>query len=90
MMEVTNNTTGILFYDGKSYAPGAVVKLSDTDAQLPDIAAMLESGDLGVKLSARASEGLSVEQIKAALTAKGVAIPEGVKKADLAALLDAA
>jgi hypothetical protein len=37
------------------------------------------------------SEGLTVDEIKAALAAKSIAIPEGVKlKADLAALLDAA
>lgn len=37
------------------------------------------------------SDGLKVEEIKAALAEKGVAIPDGVTlKADLAALLDAA
>lgn len=37
------------------------------------------------------SDGLKVEEIKAALEAKGVAIPDGVKlRADLAALLDGA
>lgn len=37
----------------------------------------------------KASEGLTVTEIKEALTAKGIAIPEGAKKADLQALLDA-
>lgn len=90
MMDVINNTTGIMYYDGKSYAPGAVVPLNDGDENLPDIAALMESNALGVKLSAKASEGLSVEQLKAALTAKAIAVPDGAKKADLAALLDAA
>lgn len=36
------------------------------------------------------SDGLKVDDLKAALTAKGVEIPEGAKKADLAALLDGA
>lgn len=37
------------------------------------------------------SDGLKVEEIKAALAAKGVQVPEGVTlKADLAALLDGA
>ncbi|MDG9780271.1 HeH/LEM domain-containing protein [Metapseudomonas otitidis] len=36
----------------------------------------------------RPSKGLNVEQLKAALVAKGVAVPEGAKKADLAKLLD--
>lgn len=41
--------------------------------------------------SGKPSEGLDVKEIKAALEAKGITIPEGVtKKADLAALLDAA
>lgn len=36
------------------------------------------------------SAGLSVAQLKDALDAKGIEIPEGAKKPDLAALLDAA
>jgi hypothetical protein len=36
------------------------------------------------------SEGLTVAELKEALTAKGVAIPGDAKKADLRALLDAA
>lgn len=37
------------------------------------------------------SDGLKVEELKTALEAKGIAIPDGVtKKADLAALLDSA
>lgn len=40
---------------------------------------------------AKPSDGLKVDEIKEALAAKGIAIPEGVTlKADLAALLDAA
>ncbi|MBB1599965.1 hypothetical protein [Variovorax sp. UMC13] len=39
--------------------------------------------------AAKPSDGLKVEELKAALEAKGIAIPEGVtKKAGLAALLD--
>lgn len=39
--------------------------------------------------AAKPSDGLKVEELKAALEAKGIAIPDGVtKKADLAALLD--
>lgn len=36
------------------------------------------------------SDGLKVEELKAALEDKGIAIPEGAKKPDLQALLDAA
>lgn len=38
----------------------------------------------------RPSDGLTVAQLKEALTEKGIAIPDGAKKPDLAALLDAA
>jgi hypothetical protein len=34
------------------------------------------------------SEGLKVDELKAALTEKGIAIPDGAKKQDLADLLD--
>ncbi|WP_416048952.1 HeH/LEM domain-containing protein [Cupriavidus basilensis] len=36
------------------------------------------------------SDGLNVEQLKAALTEKGIEIPDGAKKADLQVLVDAA
>lgn len=36
------------------------------------------------------SEGLKVEDLKAALQSKGIAIPDGAKKQDLADLLDGA
>lgn len=36
------------------------------------------------------SDGLKVDELKAALTAKGIAFTEGAKKDELAALLDAA
>lgn len=38
--------------------------------------------------SGKPSEGLKVDELKAALTAKGIAIPDGAKKQDLADLLD--
>lgn len=46
------------------------------------------SGD--EKPPVKPSEGLKVEELRAALTAKGIEIPDGAKKAELAALLDAA
>ena len=39
---------------------------------------------------AKPSEGLTVDELKAALTAKGIAIPAAAKKQDLADLLDGA
>lgn len=46
------------------------------------------AGAAGAGGSVKPSEGLTVPQLKAALEAKGVAIPEGAKKPDLVALLD--
>ena len=47
--------------------------------------------DGALKSEVKASDGLTVAQIKEALAAKSIAIPDGTTlKADLAALLDAA
>lgn len=88
-MEVTNKTVGVIFYAGNSYGPGQVLKLVEGDESKGDIAGMIGDGRLAVKLGDKPSEGLTVEEIKAALTVKKVAIPEGAKKSELAALLDA-
>lgn len=50
-----------------------------------------ESSEGGsAKVPGKASDGLKIEEIKAALAEKGIQIPEGMTlKADLAALLDA-
>ena len=40
--------------------------------------------------TAKPSEGLKVDELKAALEAKGIPIPEGAKKQELADLLDGA
>lgn len=67
--------------------------ISDQEQELIEVAeregwAEREGG--GSKNYGKPSDGLKVEEIKAALEAKGIAIPEGVTlKADLAALLDA-
>lgn len=42
------------------------------------------------KDSAKPSDGLKVDELKAALAAKGITFPDGAKKDELAALLDAA
>lgn len=60
-----------------------VKKDAKTDAGTEDTGAGAGAGG-----SAKPSEGLTVPQLKAALEAKGVAIPEGAKKPDLVALLD--
>lgn len=58
--------------------------------------AIINEGDLDTTVHAlfgaepEADLKLSVAEIREALTAKGIDIPEGAKKADLRALLDAA
>lgn len=65
---------------------GAAVRLkedgSEADASVPALAPASPGG--------KPSDGLNVAELKAALKAKGIDIPEGAKKADLAALLDGA
>jgi hypothetical protein len=46
--------------------------------------------ELVIAPTAKPSDGLKVDELKAALTAKGIEIPDGALKADLAALLDGA
>lgn len=59
------------------------VEINESDFD-PDIHELFEAE--GAK---KASKGLNVDELKAALEASGIAIPEGAKKADLQALLDA-
>ena len=63
-----------------------VINESDFDA------AVHERFDEGGKKAdpGKPSEGLKVDDLKAALEAKGIPIPEGAKKADLQVLLDQA
>lgn len=42
------------------------------------------------KAGGKPSDGLKVDELKAALAAKGIEVPEGAKKDELAALLDSA
>jgi hypothetical protein len=89
-MDVTNKTLGAMYYAGKSYGPGQSFTLADGDEKKGDISGLIGNGSLGVKLSAKPSEGLTVDELKAALTVKKVAIPEKATKAELATLLDGA
>lgn len=43
----------------------------------------------GAKKAAATPKGPTIDEMRAALTEKGIEIPEGAKKADLQALLDA-
>lgn len=64
--------------------PGEQLSLAQINRILKQRAAAGKEPEAGGK----PSDGLKVEELKAALEAKGIAIPEGAKKADLAELLD--
>ena len=68
---------------------GAAVRLKENGSEADAPAAALATA--GDAANGKPSDGLTVPQIKEALEAKKIAIPEGVTlKADLAALLDGA
>lgn len=75
-----------LMHRGKAALPTA----AELEAAGIKLDAAPAGNDDDSKTDAKPSEGLSTAQLKEALTAKGINIPEGAKKADLAALLDAA
>ena len=90
-MDLINKTASAMNYAGKAYGPGKVIPMSDAHAAKPGVVAMIEAGQLEPALGkVAASEGLTVEQLKVELTAKGIEFEAGAKKAELAALLDAA
>lgn len=72
---------------GKDQGDHVLILKSDFDESIHepfDAPAKTAKGD------AKPSDGMKVDEIKAALEAKGIEIPEGAKKAELAALLDSA
>lgn len=78
LVEVDEAVAKNLLYRGKAVTPES--------REAPTETTQTEAGGSDDK---KPSDGLNVAQLKEALTAKGVAIPENAKKADLAALLDA-
>lgn len=79
--------------EGEALKAGETYKLQDASAdhwlkrRKAELVGAPKATDLG---DSKPSDGLTVAQIKEALEAKGIQIPEDVtKKADLAALLDA-
>lgn len=64
---------------------GDFVVINEEDFN-PDFHSLLDEDEPNDK----PSKGLNVEQLKEALAAKGIEVPEGAKKADLAKLLDEA
>lgn len=73
---------------GQDQGDYVIINEEDFD---PKVHQLLDAAPAGGKGGAKPSDGMKVEEIKAALAAKDIEIPEGVTlKADLAALLDAA
>lgn len=90
-MDLINKTPSVVNYKGVSYGPGRTIPMSDADASKPGTVGMIAAGQLEPALGKKApSDGLTVDQLKEALTAKGVEFAPDAKKAALAALLDAA
>lgn len=91
-MDLTNKTAGVIVYEGRAYGPGKVIPYSDEHANGRDVVGLLGAGHLEASISgavAEPSKGLKVEELKAALDAKGIAYDANAKKDALAALLDA-
>ena len=76
--------------NGEPLAAGAVVELEDASAShwLKRGKAELVPAEEPEELP-KPSDGLTVPELKAALQDRGIEIPDGAKKADLQALLDA-
>lgn len=95
-MQLVNKTKAVVNYGGKIIPPGGSFTIAAEHAELPGVVAMLGAGTLEASIGGekpeggKPSAGLNVEQLKAALTEKGAAFDPTAKKADLAALLDAA
>ena len=76
----------------ESFSAGAEVATEDDDLiRVATSEGWAEAMDTqgGELAPAKPSAGLKVDELKAALAAKGIDIPEGAKKDELAALLDA-
>lgn len=91
-VNLRNKTASVVVYGGKAYGPGRVIPYSEKHAGGRDVVAMLGAGSLEADVTGKGnpSDGLTVEQLKGALTEKKVEFSDTAKKAELAALLDAA
>lgn len=76
-------------YFGKLRAPDDVFEVPDGE-KASWFTPVDKKGAAEGKGDAKPSDGLKVDELKAALVAKGISVPEGAKKDELAALLDAA
>lgn len=79
-----------VWYEPHPVTPERKVELRAQGYVIVDAIFKPAEAEAAVSTARPPSEGLKVDELKAALEAKGVAWPEGAKKPDLAALLDAA
>ena len=70
------------------FEAGSIIDTEDEDLIRVSKAEGWADEDDGKAPHGKASAGLKVDDLRAALAAKGIAIPEGAKKEELAALLD--
>lgn len=70
---------------GKGQGDFVVINKADFDPAVHDA-----SNEMILDGAKKASDGLKLDEIRAALAAKNIDIPEGAKKADLQKLLDEA
>lgn len=70
------------------FEAGIVIETEDEDLIRVSRHEGWAAGEEGEKLQGKPSAGLKVDELKAALTEKGIDFPDGAKKDELAALLD--
>lgn len=70
------------------FEAGSIIETEDKDLIRVSTGEGWAEEDGGKAPQGKPSAGLKVDDLKAALAAKGIAIPEGAKKEELAALLD--
>ncbi len=70
------------------FEAGSIIETEDEDLIRVSTGEGWAAEDDGSVSQGKPSAGLKVDELKAALAAKGIAIPEGAKKDELAALLD--
>lgn len=70
------------------FEAGSTIETEDEDLIRVSTGEGWAAEDDGSAPQGKPSAGLKVDELKAALAAKGIAFPEGAKKDELAALLD--
>lgn len=70
------------------FEAGSIIETEDEDLIRVSTGEGWAAEDDGSAPQGKPSAGLKVDELKAALVAKGIAFPDGAKKDELAALLD--